>query len=151
MDNGRRTLLVMISQHSSLLSAFGLSATSTYDSYLPLIFGIFGLIWGHFWNVRKGRFWGHGGLRSPGYLGHPGVQEVWEVDKVKNSIEFGRSAFQGPLRCGCCNQWDYQGFSEPFVWATYAQRAREFAAKPPYLRVDTKRGYTILILNGLQL
>ena len=30
--------------HSSLLSVFGLSATSTYDSYLPLIFGIFGMI-----------------------------------------------------------------------------------------------------------
>ena len=30
--------------HSSLLSVFGLSATSTNDSYLPLIFGIFGLI-----------------------------------------------------------------------------------------------------------
>ena len=50
--------------HSSLLSVFGLSATSTYDSYLPLIFGIFGMIWGHFWNVRKGRFWGHGGRRG---------------------------------------------------------------------------------------
>ena len=50
--------------HSSLLSVFGLSATSTYDSYLPLIFGIFGLIWGHFWNVRKGRFRGHGGRRG---------------------------------------------------------------------------------------
>ena len=47
--------------HSSLLSVFGLSATSTYDSYLSLIFGIFGTIWGHFWNVRKGRFRGHGG------------------------------------------------------------------------------------------
>ena len=50
--------------HSSLLSVFGLSATSTYDSYLPLIFGIFGMIWGHFWNVRKGRFRGHGGRRG---------------------------------------------------------------------------------------
>ena len=50
--------------HSSLLSVFDLSATSTYDSYLPLIFGIFGLIWGHFWNVRKGRFRGHGGHRG---------------------------------------------------------------------------------------
>ena len=50
--------------HSSLLSVFGLNAASTYDSYLPLIFGIFGLIWGHFWNVRKGRFRGHGGRRG---------------------------------------------------------------------------------------
>ena len=50
--------------HSSLLSVFGLSATSTYNSYLPLIFGIFGMIWGHFWNVRKGRFRGHGGRRG---------------------------------------------------------------------------------------
>ena len=30
--------------HSSLLSVFGLNATSTYDSYLPLIFGRFALI-----------------------------------------------------------------------------------------------------------
>ena len=51
-------------KHSSLLSVFGLSATSTYDSYLPLIFGIFGMIWGHFWNVRQGRFRGHGGRRG---------------------------------------------------------------------------------------
>ena len=50
--------------HSSLLSVFGLSATSTYDSYLPLILGIFGMIWGHLWNVRKGRFRGHGGRRG---------------------------------------------------------------------------------------
>ena len=50
--------------HSSLLRTFGLSATSTYDSYLPLIFGKFALIWGHFWNIRKGRFWGHWGHRD---------------------------------------------------------------------------------------
>ena len=49
---------------SSLLRTFGLSTTSTYDSYLPLIFGIFGMIWGHFWNVRKGRFRGHAGRRG---------------------------------------------------------------------------------------
>ena len=36
--------LGVVLSHSSLLSVFGLSATSTYDSYLPLIFGIFGLI-----------------------------------------------------------------------------------------------------------
>ena len=30
--------------HSSLLSVFGLNAVSTYDSYLPLIFGKFALI-----------------------------------------------------------------------------------------------------------
>ena len=59
----QRMFLVYVT-HSSLLSVFGLSATSSYDSYLPLIFGIFGLIWGHFWNVRKGRFRGHGGRRS---------------------------------------------------------------------------------------
>ena len=32
------------SLHSSLLSVFGLNATSTDDSYLPLIFGMFALI-----------------------------------------------------------------------------------------------------------
>ena len=30
--------------HSSLLRTFGFSAASTYDSYLPLIFGKFALI-----------------------------------------------------------------------------------------------------------
>ena len=50
--------------HSSLLRTFGLSATSTYNSYLPLTFGTFAMIWGHFWNVRKGRFRGHGGRRG---------------------------------------------------------------------------------------
>ena len=50
--------------HSSLLRTFGFSTTSTYNSYLPLIFGIFASIWGHFWNVRKGPFRGHGGRRG---------------------------------------------------------------------------------------
>ena len=62
--NSHDTLSKSSLEHSSLLRTFGLSATSTYDSYLPSIFGIFALIWGHFWNVRKGRFWGHGGCRG---------------------------------------------------------------------------------------
>ena len=33
-----------VAVHSSLLSVFGLNAASTYDSYLPLIFGKFALI-----------------------------------------------------------------------------------------------------------
>ena len=37
--------------HSSLLSTFGFSASSTYDSCFPLIFGKFALIWGHFQNI----------------------------------------------------------------------------------------------------
>jgi hypothetical protein len=35
---------VSLLHHSSLLSVFGLNATSPYDSYLPLIFGKFALI-----------------------------------------------------------------------------------------------------------
>ena len=50
--------------HSSLLRRFGLSAAFTYDSYLPLIFGKFGLIWGHFQNVSVCRFRGCWGRRG---------------------------------------------------------------------------------------
>ena len=50
-----------LSLHSSLLRTFGLSATSTYDSYLPLLFGKFALIWGHFQNVSVCRFRGRWG------------------------------------------------------------------------------------------
>ena len=50
--------------HSSLLRTFGLNATSTYDSYLSLIFGKFALIWGYFQNVSMCRFWGHWGRRG---------------------------------------------------------------------------------------
>ena len=53
-----------IPTHSSLLSVFGLNATSTYDSYLPLIFGKFALIWGHFQNILTSRFWGRWGRRG---------------------------------------------------------------------------------------
>ena len=59
-----RSLFGWWSMHSSLLRTFGLSAISTYNWYLPSIFGTNALIWGYFWNVRKGRFWGHWGLRS---------------------------------------------------------------------------------------
>ena len=48
-------------RHSSLLSVFGLDATSTYDSYLPLTFGKFALIWGHFQNILTNRFRGRWG------------------------------------------------------------------------------------------
>ena len=51
----------MIKFHSSLLRTFGLNATSIYDSYLPLIFGKFALIWGHFQNILASRFWDHWG------------------------------------------------------------------------------------------
>ena len=50
--------------HSSLLRTFVFSATSTYNSYLPLIFGKFALIWGHFQNICVCRFWGHWGRRG---------------------------------------------------------------------------------------
>ena len=50
--------------HSSLLSVFGLNATSPYNSYLPLIFGKFALIWGHFQNILTSRFRGRWGRRG---------------------------------------------------------------------------------------
>ena len=50
--------------HSSLLWTFGLSATSTYNSYLPLLFGKFALIWGHFQNVSVCHFQGRWGRRG---------------------------------------------------------------------------------------
>ena len=59
-----KRLVLFNSDHSSLLKTFGLNATSSYDSYLPLIFGKFALIWGHFQNVSVGRFrgcWGRWG------------------------------------------------------------------------------------------
>jgi hypothetical protein len=56
--------MAMYLTHSSLLRTFGFSATSTYDSYLPLIFGKFALIWGHFQNVCVCRFRGHWGRRG---------------------------------------------------------------------------------------
>ena len=40
------------------------SKTSTYDSYLPLIFGKFALIWGHFQNILTSRFRGRWGPRG---------------------------------------------------------------------------------------
>ena len=46
------SIIATTCSHSSLLRTFGLSATSTYDSYLLLTFGTFAMIWGHFWNVR---------------------------------------------------------------------------------------------------
>ena len=42
-SNNNQTCLDVV-KHSSLLSVFGLNVTSTYDSYLPLIFGKFALI-----------------------------------------------------------------------------------------------------------
>ena len=45
--------------HSSLLTTFGYFAISTYNSYLPPIFGTNTLIWGYFLNVRKDRFRSH--------------------------------------------------------------------------------------------
>ena len=56
------TLIFLLNMHSSLLSVFSLNATSTYDSYLPWIFGKFAMIWGHFQNISTSRFrgrWGH--------------------------------------------------------------------------------------------
>ena len=45
--------------HPSLLRTFGFSVTSTYDSYLPLIFGKFALIWCCFQNIFAHRFLVH--------------------------------------------------------------------------------------------
>ena len=50
--------------HSSLLRTFGFSAISTYDSYLPSIFGKFAIFGGYFQYVCSCRFWGHWGQIS---------------------------------------------------------------------------------------
>ena len=88
--------------HSSLLSVFGLSATSTYDSYLPLIFGIFGLIWGHFWNVRKGRFRGHGGRRGQTTSKSKTTkilnQNLLKLDEIQNLASATSKMTSWPLR-----------------------------------------------------
>ena len=44
---------------------FGFSATSTYNSYLPLIFGKFPWIWCYFQNICVCRLWGLWGQRRP--------------------------------------------------------------------------------------
>ena len=62
--NRRKMAYLLVLLHSSLLSVFGLNAASTYDSYLPLIFGKFALIWGHFQNVSVCRFRGCWGRRG---------------------------------------------------------------------------------------
>jgi hypothetical protein len=50
--------------HPSLLRTFDFSPISTYNSYLPSIFGTNALIWGYFWNISKIHFWGHWGQRT---------------------------------------------------------------------------------------
>ena len=51
-----------LANHFLLLMTFLVFfAISTYNSYLPSIFGTNALIWGYFWNVRKGRVWVHWG------------------------------------------------------------------------------------------
>ena len=50
--------------HPSLLRTFGFSAISTYDSYLPSIFGTNALIWGFFQNFCKANVWSHWGRRT---------------------------------------------------------------------------------------
>ena len=49
---------------SPLLRTFGFSTISTYNSYLPLTFGKFALIWCYFQNICACRFWGHWGQRT---------------------------------------------------------------------------------------
>ena len=45
-----------LAKHPSLLRTFGFSAISTYDSYLPSIFGRNASIWCYFKNILEGRF-----------------------------------------------------------------------------------------------
>ena len=54
----------MLVLHFVMLSVFGLNATSPDDSYLPLIFAKFELIWGHFQNILASRFRGRWGRRG---------------------------------------------------------------------------------------
>ena len=71
--------------HSSLLRTFGLNATSPYDSYLPLIFGKFALIWGYFQNVCACRFWGHWGQRRPD--GQEGGFRGWKIQIIRKNSD----------------------------------------------------------------
>ena len=75
-------------EHSSLLRTFGLSATSTNDSYLPLLFGKFALIWGHFQNVSVCRFrgrWGRWGQTTSKSKTTKILNEnLLKLDKIQN-------------------------------------------------------------------
>ena len=75
-------------EHSSLLRTFGLSATSTYNSYFPSIFGTNALILGYFQKFWTCRFWGHGGQRFDVW-GHWGCVEVTTSKFQNHSWKFG--------------------------------------------------------------
>ena len=97
--------------HPSLLRTFGFSATSTYNSYLPLLFGIFGMIWGHFWNVRKGRFRGHGGRRGQTASKSKTTkilnQNLQKLDEIQNLASATSKMTSWP-------QWPRNGLNEFF-------------------------------------
>ena len=76
---------------SLLLRTFSFSAISTYNSYLPLIFGTNALVWGYFWNVRKGRFWGHWGQRTIDVEFWGCDLKIWQPFlKISANLEKGR-------------------------------------------------------------
>ena len=64
MIKSSNNICIPVIYHSSLLSVFDLNATSTYDSYLPWMFGKFALIWGHFQNILTSCFRGRWGCRG---------------------------------------------------------------------------------------
>ena len=75
-------------EHSSLLRTFGLNATSTNDSYLPLLFGKFALIWGHFQNVSVCHFrgrWGRLGQTTSKFKTTKILNEnLLKLDEIQN-------------------------------------------------------------------
>ena len=83
------SLMLLMIIHSSLLRTFGLSATSTCNSYLPLLFGKFALIWGHFQNVSVCRFRGRWGRRGQTTFKSKTTkilnENLLKLDKIQNS------------------------------------------------------------------
>ena len=84
--------------HSSLLSVFSLNATSPYNSYLPLIFGKFAVIWGHFQNILTSRFWGRWG-RWGQTTSKPEKMKIfkWKPIKTRWNPKYGLSHKKWPL------------------------------------------------------
>ena len=90
------------SNHSSLLRTFGLSATSTNDSYLRLLFGKFALIWGHFQNVSVCRFrgrWGRWGQTTSKSKTTKILNEnLLKLDEIQNLASATLKMTSWPLR-----------------------------------------------------
>jgi hypothetical protein len=84
--------------HPSLLRTFGFSEISTYDSYIPLIFGKFALTWDHFQNICEKPFLRP--LRSP-RSNNLKIQNdensKWKLVKTRWNPKFGLSDLENDL------------------------------------------------------